>query len=68
MPVTLVHGVYPMRGRPQREEHSSVRAARAAVHSRYRDESGWWFQINCNGKEVWSSDHEIAALKGEKDQ
>jgi hypothetical protein len=58
--VVLWHGIYPMTGRPKREECLTVRGAKKRVREIYAGKDGWWFQIYRNGKEIWSSDHELA--------
>jgi hypothetical protein len=60
--VKLVHGIYPMTRRPTVETCLTVIGAKRLVRKRYENRSGWWFQIFRNGKEVWSSDHELARM------
>lgn len=62
---TLAHGQYPCEGRNwwKRSKHWTVRAARCAVHRYYKDEWSWCYVItDWRGREVYSSDHEIAKL------
>lgn len=68
--IVLHHGKYPMSSvqRPKYERCLSVGEAKRRVREIYRDQWGWWFQITRNGKEVWSSDAEIATLNAVRGQ
>ena len=60
--VILYHGEYPLRARPLKERHASVEEAKRAAFAYHCNSAGWFFSITKNGREVWSSDHEIAAM------
>jgi hypothetical protein len=66
--VVLIHGIYPMHlgDKPVRERGWTVWSAKRRVREIYRGRIGWWYQIMRNGKEVWSSDHDLAALSEHK--